>query len=146
MRRTTSALLAISAAVVVEAAAVRHLGGQSASNPPGARLKLPVGSVTPAIALARSHGVVLASNGSLWSWGENDFGWPVLGLDNIKTQVCLRRIGDENDWSSLAVGGGALHRLAIKFNGTLWSCGQNEVGQLSDGTNGRHKMQSTPAA
>jgi len=40
------------------------------------RLKLPTGSVTPMIAYGYSHdGIFLASDGSLWSWGEERLGW-----------------------------------------------------------------------
>jgi hypothetical protein len=34
-----------------------------------ARLKLPVGPGVPAISLGERHGLILASDGSLWYWG-----------------------------------------------------------------------------
>ncbi len=107
---------------------------------PGSSLRLPVGIVTPAIGLGARHGVILAQDGSLWSWGENNLGWPVLGLGSIKTQLCLRRIGNQSDWRSVAVGWA--HNLAIKADGTLWGWGQNIYGQLGDGSGA--KMQTTP--
>src|SRR4249920_2810681 len=71
-----------------------------------ANWRLPTGSGTAAVALGDNHGVILASDGSLWTWGETGFGWQVLGLgSNVRTQACLRRIGSETNWVNIAVGG-----------------------------------------
>jgi alpha-tubulin suppressor-like RCC1 family protein len=99
------------------------------------RLKLPTGNVPPMIACGYSHnGMILASDGSLWSWGEERLGWPVLGLTdtNIQKTVSLRRIGHETDWRDISVGDS--HCLAIKDDGTLWAWGGNYIYQLGDGT------------
>ena len=99
------------------------------------RLKLPTGNITPMIYYGYSHDVIiLASDGSLWSWGEERLGWPVLGLANTKIQntVSLRRIGNETDWVGIAVGDS--QNLAIKSDGTLWAWGENLYYQLGDGT------------
>ena len=106
----------------------------------GARLKLPVGRVTPAISLGATHGLVLASDGSLWSWGSDFFGWPVLGLGEVKNTRCLRRIGRGADWVSIAAGEN--HNLAIKSDGSLWAWGQNLCGELGDGS--RASWQNKP--
>ena len=99
------------------------------------RLKLPTGNVTPMIACGYSrYAIFLASDGSLWSWGEESLGWPVLGLANSKIQniVSLHRIGNETDWASIAAGDSGC--LAIKSDGTLWAWGENLYYQLGDGT------------
>jgi hypothetical protein len=57
------------------------------------RMKLPVGQGNPAIGLGETHGLILASDGSLWSWGSDFLGWPVLGLGKVTAQTRLRRIG-----------------------------------------------------
>jgi len=95
-------------------------------------LKLPTGSVTPAISFGRTHGIILASDGSLWVWGENDLGWPALGLGDIKHTPYLNRIGNENDWVSIAAG--SSHNLATKSDGSLWAWGENIRYELGDGT------------
>jgi alpha-tubulin suppressor-like RCC1 family protein len=87
------------------------------------RLRLPVGKGTPAISLGRSHGLILASDGSLWSWGSDFLGWPVLGLGNVPPQTRLRRIGKETNWISISAGW--THNLAVKADGTLWTWGQD---------------------
>src|SRR5207249_1875758 len=90
---------------------------RSPSKHPGqvGRPRLPVGAGTPAIGVQGAHGVILASDGSLWSWGANADGWPVLGLGKITNQPSLRRIGNETNWVSIAVGED--HTLAIKSDG-----------------------------
>src|ERR1700732_4452043 len=68
-------------------------------------LRLPTGTSRPAVALGDSHGVILASDGSLWVWGQEDSGWPVLGLGSVHQQPRLRRLGTNTDWVDVAAGG-----------------------------------------
>lgn len=96
------------------------------------RLKLPTGPVTPMIAKGNGYTVILASDGSLWSWGEEPLGWPVLGLGKITRTPVLRRIGKDNDWVDVA--SGSYNSLALKSNGTLWAWGGNLGYWLGDGT------------
>jgi RNA polymerase sigma factor (sigma-70 family) len=103
---------------------------------------LPTGNVTPMAAYGYSRYVVaLASDGSLWSWGDEYLGWPVLGLSDtrIDHSPSLRRIGHDTDWRSVAVGDA--NCLAIKADGTLWGWGENLNYQLGDGTK---ETRSTP--
>lgn len=100
--------------------------------------KLPTGTGTARVAIGDDHGVILASDGSLWTWGESGFGWQVLGLgSNVRTQACLRRIGLETNWVNIAVGGSAT--LALKSDGTIWAWGENNYGQLGDGSMAREQ-------
>jgi alpha-tubulin suppressor-like RCC1 family protein len=99
------------------------------------RLRLPVGNGTPAISLGERHGLILASDGSLWAWGSDFLGWPVLGLGNVEPQTRLRRIGKETNW--VCISAGTTHNVAIKSDGTLWAWGQNLYGQFGSGNGGR---------
>ena len=93
------------------------------------KARLPVGAGTPAISLGDWHGLVLASDGSLWSWGSDYMGWPVLGSGTGKPMdhsTSLRRIGNDTNWVSISAA--ADHNLAIRADGTLWSWGRNAHG------------------
>jgi len=88
------------------------------------RLRLPVGNGVPAISLGERHGLILASDGSMWSWGSDFLGWPVLGLghDRLKSTL-LRRIGHDTNWVGISAGDN--HNLAVKSDGTLWTWGES---------------------
>ena len=108
------------------------------------RLRLPVGKGTPAISLGERHGLILASDGSLWSWGAEFAGWPVLGLGNVTAQTRLRLIGNETNWASISAG--SVHNVPIKSDGTLWAWGENLRGQFGVGTSGRQNPMATVPA
>lgn len=100
--------------------------------PQTGRMKLPTGDVEPMIGKGSGYGVILASDGSLWSWGEEPDGWPVLGLAKLQKATSLHRIGTDSDWKF--VSSGTYGSLAIKQDGSLWGWGGNFVYQLGDGT------------
>jgi alpha-tubulin suppressor-like RCC1 family protein len=130
--------LAAAALVLVLTVTVILFSRKPSSHRPG---RLPLGTNTATIAVGAKHGVMIASDGSLWSWGENTYGWPVLGLANTNVQPSLRPIGSDRNWRNITVGWH--HNLAIKSDGTLWGWGQNVHGQLGDG--GQTKAQNAPA-
>jgi len=96
------------------------------------QLKLPGGRVPPQVSIGSSHGMILAPDGSIWTWGGEDSGWPVLGLGTTNFSAVLRRIGSETNWT--CVSAGQDHNLALKSDGTIWAWGANYKSQLGDGT------------
>lgn len=81
------------------------------------------------------HILALKNNGTLWAWGNNYSGQ--LGTLPIGEQrYTITQVNNDTDWSSLAAGARASY--AIKSNGTMWSWGQNTVGELGDGTTDNH--------
>ena len=68
-------------------------------------------------------------DGTLWSWGRNNFG--TLGLGNTTNYSSPKQVGALTNWASIS--GGAIYIVAIKTDGTLWSWGYNNNGQLGLG-------------
>ncbi|MBL0048900.1 MAG: T9SS type A sorting domain-containing protein [Bacteroidetes bacterium] len=73
----------------------------------------------------------LRTNGTLWSWGQNNYGQ--LGIGTTVNRISPLQIGISNKWVSVASGG--YHTLGIMSDGTLWAWGLNSNGQLGNGTN-----------
>ena len=85
------------------------------------------------VACGYSHNAAIKTDGTLWTWGVNGDGQ--LGI-NVQASTSGRStpvttfLGG-NNWKSVACGG---YRIsAIKTDGTLWTWGRNDSGQL--GTN-----------
>jgi len=73
------------------------------------------------------HSLAVKTNGTLWSWGNGQFGQLGNGIFNSAT-ANVTQVGTATDW--LTVSAGNRFSLAIKTNGTLWSFGLNNLGQL----------------
>lgn len=70
--------------------------------------------------------------GTVRAWGDNESGQLGNGVDgpaivNMEVQVL-------NLSGVTEIAGGGLHSLALKSDGTVWSWGQNVLGQLGNGT------------
>lgn len=83
------------------------------------------------VAASHSDALALKTDGSLWGWGWNGFG---AATQARSTERVTRptRIGTDTDWTQIAAGAG--HCLALKSDGSLWAWGQNDRGQVGDGT------------
>jgi len=81
-----------------------------------------------ASAAFRDFYIAIKSNGTLWSWGRNDFGQ--LGLGDTTNRTSPVQVGSDT-WTMISLGDA--HALGIKSNGTLWAWGANG-GRLGDGT------------
>jgi alpha-tubulin suppressor-like RCC1 family protein len=89
-----------------------------------------MGGVT-AIAAGGWHALALKTDGTLWVWGSNSHGqlgdgrsgW---GQHRTKPRYLMSGVR--------AIAAGASHTLALRTDGSLWACGNNEVGTLGDGT------------
>lgn len=76
----------------------------------------------------------LKKDGSLWGWGCNQYG--ILGTEplehntyEVDTPVL---ISNDGGWSQISAG--SYHIASIKSDGSLWTLGCNNHGQLGDGT------------
>jgi uncharacterized protein YaiE (UPF0345 family) len=83
------------------------------------------------VAAGAWHTVAVASDGTLWAWGNNGYGQ--LGDGTTIDTSSPVQVGTDTDWASV----GAFyfsHTVAQKSDGTLWAWGWNSHGQLGDGT------------
>ena len=91
-----------------------------------------VGSLTNWAVTAANNGLFAAavkSDGTLWLWGQNNYGQ--LGLGNTTNRSSPNQVGSLTNWLSVACGYN--FTLSIKTDGTLWAWGQNNWGQLGLG-------------
>jgi alpha-tubulin suppressor-like RCC1 family protein len=74
----------------------------------------------------------IKTDGALWSWGNNFYGQLGLGTSGAGTyKSSPNQVGALTTWSTIS--GGSGFALATKTDGTLWSWGQGNVGQLGLG-------------
>jgi alpha-tubulin suppressor-like RCC1 family protein len=84
-----------------------------------------------AIAGGRDHSLAVESDGTVWSWGWNQYGQ--IG-DGTKGANRLAPVQVSGLTGVTMVSAGADHSMALKGDGTVWTWGQNTDGQLGDGT------------
>ncbi|MFE5321461.1 fibronectin type III domain-containing protein [Paenibacillus sp. NPDC056579] len=84
------------------------------------------------IATGWDHSIALKQDGSVWSWGMSFVGALGTGI-TIDTKVTPTQITGLSDM--IAVASGDDHGLALKRDGTVWSWGYNNYGELGNGTN-----------
>jgi alpha-tubulin suppressor-like RCC1 family protein len=79
------------------------------------------------IAVGLNYSVALASNGTLYTWGDNTAGY--LGDGTTLTRRSMTQIGTSS-YTSISSGGS--HTVALKLDKTLYAWGLNNAGQLGD--------------
>jgi len=66
-----------------------------------------------------------------YAWGANDVDQLGAGTA-LPERLAPGQVGGDNHWASIAAGGA--HTVALKSDSSLWTWGDNEAGQLGDGT------------
>ncbi|MDT8334080.1 MAG: hypothetical protein RQ753_00120, partial [Desulfurivibrionaceae bacterium] len=87
-------------------------------------------AATPQIASGYYHNVVLDVNGTVWTWGGNGFG-QLCDSNRPSPDATPKPIPGLTDVVTIAAG--PEYTLAVKSDGTVWSCGANGFGQLGRG-------------
>ncbi len=94
-------------------------------------------SGTVALAGGVTHSLALRNDGTVWARGRNTYGQ--LGTGNTTTSYTPVQVIDSSDSSGnltgvVAVAAGGDYSLALKSDGTVWSWGMNNYGQLGIGS------------
>jgi alpha-tubulin suppressor-like RCC1 family protein len=77
------------------------------------------------------HSLGLRTNGTAWAWGFNTNGRLGDGTTTQRTSP-VSVVGGFADWCQVSAGN--YHSLGVRQNGTIWSWGRNNGGQIGDGT------------
>ena len=94
-----------------------------------------------AIAGGGYHSLALKSDGTVWAWGFNVYGQIGNGTTGTAVSAPVQVKGLTG---VVAVAGGYDHSLALKSDGTVWSWGHNNVGQLGIDISGAGTDKSSP--
>lgn len=88
-----------------------------------------------AISAAGNFNIALEADGTVWTWGINDFGQLGNGdstNSNVPVQV---KSSDSSNFAHVKlIKAGRYHGLAVKDDDTVWAWGLNNFGQLGDGS------------
>ena len=83
------------------------------------------------IAGLRGTGAGLKTDGTLWTWGKNNYG--NTGHNDTTNRSTPTQVGSDKTWAKIA--GGTYGTYAgIKTDGSCWMWGTNTYGHLGDGT------------
>ena len=98
-------------------------------------LSAPTGVI--AISAGWYHSVAVRNDGTVWTWGANDVG--ELGDGTTIFRYAPVQVTGISNVTAIATSSGDEFTMALKSDGTVWTWGSNEAGQLGDGTtNDRH--------
>lgn len=82
-----------------------------------------------AISAGHNFTLALKNDGTLWGWGTTEYGQIGEPLFNER-RIPHQEDSNQTDWAQISAGG--FHSAMIKTDGTLWSFGKNDSGQLGD--------------
>ncbi|MGD0219823.1 MAG: RCC1 repeat- and reductase domain-containing protein [Acidimicrobiales bacterium] len=118
-----------------------QLGGAACGSAPAGHHGVCAGSAVPnqvpglsgmvAIAAGGDSGYALRRDGSVWAWGDDEFGELGNGVRrfDVGSPVRVRGLHDV-----VAITAGACSAYALLRNGTVWAWGRGDFGQLGNGS------------
>lgn len=85
------------------------------------------------IAAGGGHTVALKQDGTVWTWGYNFYGQLGYGEPFDNSSHCTPELVQGLS-GVVSIAAGENYTLALKQDGTVWTWGKNDNGQLGDGT------------
>ena len=80
--------------------------------------------------------VFVDKSGNIWGLGDNSYGQLGTGTtDSAYEPVKVNERKENNDDTAVKTANGTDHYLALKSDGTVWAWGNNDYGQIGNGTN-----------
>ncbi|NLH98444.1 MAG: cadherin-like domain-containing protein, partial [Chthonomonadales bacterium] len=102
------------------------------------------GQTITGLAGGGGHSLALSADGKLWAWGAN--AWGQLGLGDNADRSGPIEVAAFSGQTIRAIAAGSEHTLAATDDGTFWSWGRNDIGQLGLGdTTARNTPQAVAA-
>ncbi len=96
-----------------------------------------------AIASGTFHNLALQADGTVWAWGNDDFGQ--LGDGTVGTPSTVATAQPVSGLSGvIAIASGTYHSVAMKADGSVYAWGWDAWGQLGDGTTGSPDTVAVP--
>lgn len=95
-----------------------------------------ISNVTMAV-LGDGHAAVLNDDGTVWTWGSDWRGLLGIGSEDyhkLSSDYSLKPVQVPGLTNVTSISAGIEDTVVIKADGTVWSWGGNEYGQLGDGT------------
>ena len=102
--------------------------GSTAASDKNSPTQVDPGSTWKAVSTGCDYTVAIKSDGTLWAWGENNYGQLGLGSADGNAHPTPTQVASGTTWK--AVSCGQCDTLAIKSDGTLWGWGSNGDGEL----------------
>ncbi len=87
-----------------------------------------VAGIYTRIGAGNYHSLALQADGTLWAWGYNNYGQ--LGNGTLTGSTVANPTPTSITGSYTQVAAGIYHSLALRADGTLWTWGNNDRGQL----------------
>lgn len=83
------------------------------------------------VACGSNSGGAIKTDGTLWTWGQNNQG--TLGDGSPSAgRTTPARVGADTNWKQLSIQNG--NAIALRLDGTIWGWGYNSNGQAGDGS------------